>query len=598
MTGLADVRLSASVCAFGILGLVSYAFMVTCFQLWSWIIAMLLLLKQYHAKSTDGIHHAGQRKGIVLILTMILLVAFASLAVSMATMSDMSLQIASNHTNANSARYAAESGLECAEYILRTVSLEETASNTISEAQADQVWSDLQAHLQTVQLGNENVSVSYRFLDTYGSGDKVTVEGVSLGQGNATFDLSFYRYDGESSGIKISSTGINGGIQFKVGMDTDLAKESDVLKYAIASRGRMWVTGDTTIHGDVYSSWDRPEIACFDMTSDTSVLGTINTILARDDIENAGYELETLNDEGEAVDWSGNTIGDNFEDRYADGDDKIQGYHEGVNYENPTDNMPGMDISDYDTDMYNQDLFTLPSCPESDREIEYFPHASGNYNQPRDGTTRRTSNRKLTRHVYEDENFVDVRLADNRNALFRNCTFNGVLYIDCYKSASSYYNNVRFEDCTFQGVIVTDVPQSFKWMYNCLYFTGSASFNNQSDVQEATILAPHFNVNLGNTNPVEGENNVLTGAIVGGIVDVRGNAQIDGTIISMCDTTQWSSGYVTNIGATLDDGGSETTELGDIGTIEITPEVDNMLPSGITSPIVFKPNKSTYKEIL
>ena len=105
-------------------------------------------------------------------------------------------------------------------------------------------------------------------------------------------------------------------------------------------------------------------------------------------------------------------------------------------------------------------------------------------------------------------------------------------------------------------------------------------------------------MNLGNTNPQQHDNNVLTGAIVGGIVDVRGNAQIYGTIISMCDTSQWTSGYVTNIGATLDDGGSETTELGDIGVISITPEEDMMLPSGITSPIVIKPDQKTYSETI
>jgi hypothetical protein len=103
-------------------------------------------------------------------------------------------------------------------------------------------------------------------------------------------------------------------------------------------------------------------------------------------------------------------------------------------------------------------------------------------------------------------------------------------------------------------------------------------------------------VDLGNTNPQQSDNNVLTGAIVGGIVDIRGNAQIYGTIISMCDTTAWSSGFVTNIGATLEDGGSETTELGDIGVISITPEEDMMLPSGITSPIIIKPNQDSYSE--
>jgi len=140
------------------------------------------------------------------------------------------------------------------------------------------------------------------------------------------------------------------------------------------------------------------------------------------------------------------------------------------------------------------------------------------------------------------------------------------------------------------------VPQRFRWKYNCLYFTGEAAFNNTSEIQEATILAPHFNVNLGNTNPVASDNNVLTGAIVGGIVDVRGNAQIYGTIISMCDTSIYDSGYVTNIGATDLDGGSETTEPGDVGVISITPEEDKMLPSGITSPIIIKPLQNTYSE--
>ena len=328
------------------------------------------------------------------------------------------------------------------------------------------------------------------------------------------------------------------------------------------------------------------------------MIGTLNTVLARDDIESHGYQLETLNSEGQPIDVNGNPLEGNYEDRYYGPDDVVQGYHENINYDQSVADIPGMDISDYDTDVYNQGLTNIPSCPVADREVEYFPHAAGNYNYPRDGTPSHTPDEKLTRHVYENQTFTNARLPDNFNALFRNCTFEEVLYIDCSKSGSSSYNNVRFQDCTFDGVIVTDVPQTFKWTKNCLYFTGSATYSNQSSIQEATILAPHFNVNLGNTNPEQSDNNVLTGAIVGGIVDVRGNAQIYGTIVSMCDTTQWSSGYVTNIGATLDDGGSETTELGDIGVIEITPEEEKMLPSGITSPIVFSPKQETYSESL
>ena len=258
--------------------------------------------------------------------------------------------------------------------------------------------------------------------------------------------------------------------------------------------------------------------------------------------------------------------------------------------------MPGMDIADYVTDGYDCGLAKIPSCPSGSREIEYFPHATGNYNYPRDGSPGSTWNRKLKRHVYENQTFTNAKLPKNRNALFRSCTFEGVLYIDCANSGSSAYNNVRFENSTFNGTIVTDVPQSFKWRHNALYFTGQATFDNKSGIQEATILAPHFNVNLGNTNPQQSENNVLTGAIIGGIVDVRGNAQVYGTVVSMADTIQWSSGYVTNIGATLGDGGSETTELGDVGVIDITPDPDQMLPNGIISPIIIKRQQSTYSE--
>jgi hypothetical protein len=59
----------------------------------------------------------------------------------------------------------------------------------------------------------------------------------------------------------------------------EITKDSSVLNYAIASRGGMWLTADTTIHGDVFNSWNRAEIAPYNMTSDSTVMGTINTVL-------------------------------------------------------------------------------------------------------------------------------------------------------------------------------------------------------------------------------------------------------------------------------------------------------------------------------
>jgi len=530
-------------------------------------------------------------KGTVLIVAMIFIVIFSALAVSMATMSGANMQLASNQHKINSALSAAQSGLECGRYIISNTPLPSTAQNTVTNAQADQAWSILCAQVQAQPWVGELAEQT---------ATAITTPAINFGAANTSFQVRFQRTDTHK--IKLEGIGADGQVTRHAALETVIAKDNEVLNYALASRGRMWLTGNSTIHGDVFSSWDRPEISPYNMTSDSTVLGTVNTVLTREQIQPQSYQMETLDLDGNPVDANGDPLGNNYDERYYSDDDEIQAYHEDINYGQPYEDMPGMDIDDYDTDEYNTDLVNIPSCPSELRETEYFPHASsdeGGYSMPRDGTPGSTWNRRLTRHVYENQTFTNARLPNNYNALFRNCTFEEVLYIDCSKSGSSYYNNVRFENCTYNGVIVSDTPETFRWMHNCLYFTGEATFENTSSIQEATILAPHFNVNLGNTNPVESEDNVLTGAIVGGIVDIRGNAQIYGTIISMCDTTPWSSGYVTNIGATLDDGGSETTEtteLGDVGVIDITPDEDQMLPSGITSPIIIKPLKDTYSE--
>jgi len=529
-----------------------------------------------------------KRKGAVLIVAMIFVLVFSALAVSMATLSGTSIQLASNQHKINAALSAAQSGLECGRFIIANTPLQSTAYNTVTDAQANIAWSILCAQVQAQPWVGGNADVT---------ATQITTPAASFGVANASFQVKFCRIDTHT--IKLEGIGADGQVTRHVALDTTITKDNEVLNYALASRGRMWLTGESTIHGDIFSSWDRPEISPFNMTSDSAVLGTVNTVLTQEQIQPQSYQMETLDDNGNPVDANGDPLGSNYEERYYSDDDEIKAYHEGINYGQPYEDIPGMDIDDYDTDGYDSGLATIPSCPFELREVEYFPHASsdeGSYSMPRDGTPYNTWNKKLTRHVYENQTFTNARLPNNYNALFKNCTFEEVLYIDCSKSGSSYYNNVRFENCTYNGVIVSDTPEIFKWVDNCLYFTGAATFENTSSIQEATILAPHFNVNLGNTNPEQSENNVLTGAIVGGIVDIRGNAQIYGTIISMCDTTQWPSGYVTNIGATLDDGGSETTELGDIGVIGITPDMDQMLPSGITSPIVIKPLKDTYSE--
>ncbi len=655
------------------------------------------------------------RKGVALIVAMLFLAMFGALAVAMTSMSSANIQSSSNQRAVSNALASAQSGLECAKYLVSTVTLASTNTNTVSAEQADTAWADFCEHIQNHAIGGATVTPASGTPSTQilvGSSDSLV--SCDPCNPNAGFWLSFTRAGAGATSIAVTATGIDGPATQqatrKVGMSMSITKDAKVLQYAIASRGRMWITGDSTIHGSVYSAWNlsnsqlaqltsledslkaylaagtltstnfynlisslslsltnrttirnellsgalspkdaaarcigcmssAPSVSPFNMTSDSTVLGSINTCWSADQVDDESWQFETWDAYGNPVyqtDGLGNIIyltdgegnylrddnGEMIAARVVGSDEEIQGICAGINYGVAPDKLAGMDITDYDTTEYysatltanggggnipkpsssqfsgtETQLYALPATCGTKYRYEYFPHNSGSYTS---GTGI-----KVKRYIYKDQTFTNAMLTSSATssdvysgALFINCTFEGVTYVDCGTSSStSYYNNVRFDGCTFNGTLVSDTPQSFKWQQNALYFTGSATFQNDTS-EEATILAPHFNVNLGNTNPVAGTENVLRGAIVGGIVDVRGNAEVFGTIISMADTSSYTSGYVTNIGATLDDGGSETVAIGDVGTINITPDADNRLPSGITTPIVIKPDQSSYDEIL
>lgn len=627
-----------------------------------------------------------------MLAALIFIVLFSAFSVGILSMASANLQVSDNHHKANLALNAALSGLEYARWIAaNTDTGEDTSINTVTDTQADTVWTNLCAQVggsvETIEDGGKQVSTDWK---KYLDGTFFQVQFCRYDDNSATEDIRENLFVFVTAKGRYKSEGSSEELTRTVTMQMRITKDAKVLNYALAGRGRLWLAGNTTIHGDIYSSWNKAAVSPFNMTDDSVVEGSLNTVLPWQTLLKQNYQMQTFtydasgnlilndgktlnkstgrlyNEQGGvitdssgnplnvlslqfktengvnlAVDRSGNPVigyvngqnigpvgygnpveafdgnGNRIYSRY----DELQGTYETVNYSQPDQtDIPGLNINDY-YDASGNSLTAIhykSQIPSSSakvagnriedgklstsdlRKYEYFPHASGSYTTP--GSS---GSLQVNRYIYEGKTIRDVVVPSGTNALFKNCTFEGVLYVDCSTSgptsSTSTYNNIRFENCTFNGTIVTNVPKTLNsnwWMRNCLYFTGEATFNNTSGYQEATILAPHFNVNLGNTNPTQSENNVLTGAIVGGIVDIRGNAQIYGTIISMADTTAYSSGYVTNIGATEEDGGSETVEAGDIGVIEITPDEEQMLPSGITSPIILKPLKDTYEETI
>ena len=524
-------------------------------------------------------------KAFVSLAALFFLMIFSVLSLSFISVTGVSKQTAVNHSNMNAAQVNAENGLQLFRYLVSNWTPPEscfTGKNYVTDSEARAAFSSFTQFIN-ISLAASNLmdkgGIAYGTDSMYIS--DLQLDSTSSNYIDISCQLVLPLSESDYHKVEVTAVGSSDGVSRSVMMSYDLCKSSEVLEYAIASRGRIWLTGDSNIDGDVYSAWDNRTCSPFNMTSDTSVEGTINTVFTKDQVQFASWQLETL-------DINGDIVYDAFGNPVVSSNDEIQGSHEGINYGVGSD-VPGMDITDYDTSDYESGLTNLPGT--SNTRTEYFPHAAGDYT-----SASSSSSRRMTRRVYQNQHFTNIKIPYNYNAVFENCTFDEVLYVDCAKNSSSYYNNIRFDNCTFNGPIVTDTPSALKWRENCLYFTGSATFNNDS-MEEATIMAPHFNVNLGNTVPNEGNENVLTGAIIGGIVDVRGNADIYGTIISMCDTTSWTSGYVTNIGVSLNDGGSESVEEGDIGIINIEPDKKNMLPSGITTPIVITPIGNSYVEL-
>lgn len=528
------------------------------------------------------------RSGIAFILTMIILTIIAAFAVALATLASTGIQITGNRQKAGSALAAAQSGIDYAKYFAAHIPINiVTPDNVVNNADANTVWTTLCGRLQNDNTDAMSVNSSGNFTDSTGSGSQIVTNPVNITAG-MSFSLRFFRYNTLPNIIKVQATGTDSTITKTIEIQMQIEKESTVLQYAFAGRGRIIVTGDSTIDGPVFSTWRKiqwqPPV---ETTSETTINGSISTVLTKQELADRGWQLGTTDALGlPLLDADGNIIHSE--------DDTVQGYYEGINYSQSAAVMPGLSENDYDTSTYKTMCTT--TIPASTTTREYFPHLPGDYTQKKESTDYR-----FYRHVYSNQTFTNAKLPRGRNALFTNCTFNEVLFIESssYSSSTSKCNNVRFDNCTFNGVIVTDIPKnsSIQWIQNCLYFTGEASFNNTSSIQEATILAPNFNINLGNTAVVEeGESSTLTGAVVGGIVDIRGNAEINGTIISTYDTSAHSSGYVSNIGF-ADDGGSEGGIPEDVGTIHIKPDLTKLLPSGTLTPIVITPDLTTYCEL-
>ncbi len=253
--------------------------------------------------------------------------------------------------------------------------------------------------------------------------------------------------------------------------------------------------------------------------------------------------------------------------------------------------------------------------------VEHTPYGSTSYQAT------------YSRPVFRNMHFKNVVIPKGLNALFDNCTFDGVTYVQLTTNitdshgntttskddgmtwskrmksgsfssnttltASNSYgytdgNNLRFNNCNIDGPIASDVPTAYTHFSDSWEFTGATLFNNQVD-QTATMVCPQTNIEMGSfTDPAQAPS-TLIGVVVAGNIDIRGSSVVDGSIIVTGD----GAGNTTMGWFGPSDSSTDPTSPmpeGGWGHLIIRYNPYRSLPDGINVAVDILPNPATYQE--
>ncbi|MEM1445268.1 MAG: EF-hand domain-containing protein [Planctomycetota bacterium] len=277
------------------------------------------------------------------------------------------------------------------------------------------------------------------------------------------------------------------------------------------------------------------------------------------------------------------------------------------------------------------------------------------------------------RPVYRNMVFENAKIAKGTNALFENCRFIGVTYIETEtqnsdplfnyigmqnadgsfkhpdktieidgveyggnapdvgeeqaKGTKALGNNVRFHNCTFEGAIISGdwpggttslQPAEYTHVRNKVAFTGNTNFNidgstELSDTEKAlyrrsTLVLPHFSVEMGSFDEAysNAETVELSGTIVAGLIDMRGQVNVNGTVVTTFEPISDSGPVIGNTSPQFNttlgyfDGSAGDLEADlptvGLGKIRLRYDPSIPLPDGIDGPITIEAITETFVE--
>jgi len=178
-----------------------------------------------------------KHKGAVLIISMIFVVIFSALAVSMAAMSGNNIQIAENHRKADRARACAESGFDVIRFWLSRVSISGTTSEDL---RFSQIADSLQEELTSESITN---------VTTSSNGSVVTIPSVTLDSpGQKSFYGTITKLDNET--LQIDITGVYGAITRTIRAYYNFGERANnVFDFGVATKGPLSLSGNIELEG-------------------------------------------------------------------------------------------------------------------------------------------------------------------------------------------------------------------------------------------------------------------------------------------------------------------------------------------------------------
>jgi hypothetical protein len=112
------------------------------------------------------------------------------------------------------------------------------------------------------------------------------------------------------------------------------------------------------------------------------------------------------------------------------------------------------------------------------------------------------------------------------------------------RDTKPWSNNLRFHNCEIRGSVVTTATQTFTHVRNKVQFTGSTLFTEPSvggggdvtqdeydTLKRSSLMAPGYSVDIGTFNSPASQDVNLRGTIISGVLDIRGNASIVGSLL-------------------------------------------------------------------